>query len=520
MPPTPRSLTPIGYTWLAKQYEVQAIPHFVESYLAQPGLRKTEQDGPRTREIYSYTQHDPQSPFDHLEFALKREGLHLELLKQVLPQLPATDVTAYIRSTPTGSYARRIWYLYERFSGQTLPIPDVSTGNYVDLLDEQLYFTGPVSKQPRWRINRNLLHTVHFSPFVRKTAALHPPRDNQLHERCADLINEVPAAAFQRALRYLYAKETKTSYAIEHETPSQQRAENFMNLLAQAAKEDFLTKEALVRLQNAIVDPRYAAGDWRKKQNYVGRTLAPHMQEVHLVPPKPGDIEELMHYWLEVSVRISRSKYLPPIAAAAVVSWLFVYLHPFEDGNGRIHRFLIHHLLAKRNFGPDGVLLPISAVLLNRPAEYEASLETFSIPLKQCSSWELDDHGAMTVSNSTLDHFRYVDCTPMVEALYRFIEETIEKELPAELRFLQHYDLARAAMRDVVDMPEPAANLLLRLCLQNDGRLSKNKRKLPAFSKLTADEMDRLEEAIREAYEIHHTDSSQHPDHPAYPDQL
>ena len=106
----------------------------------------------------------------------------------------------------------------------------------------------------------------------------------------------------------------------------------------------------------------------------------------------------------------------------------------------------------------------------------------------------------MAVRNFTKDHFRYIDCTIMAEALYGFIEETIEKELPAEFRFLQHYDGARAAMRDVVDMPEPTANLFLRLCLQNNGRLSKNKRKLPAFEKITPEEITALENAIIRAY--------------------
>lgn len=410
------------------------------------------------------------------------------------------EMVRFVRSKPTGANARRIWYLYERFSGNQLPIPDMEVGNYVDLIDPELYFTGPALKVSRHRINRNLLHTIHFSPMLRRTTALHPSKDAGLHERCAEFISEVPPAVFQRALRYLYAKETRTSYAIEHETPSQQRAESFMALLARAVNEDFLSEKPLVALQNAIVDPRFAASEWRTIQNYVGRTLAPGMEEVHLVPPKPDDIRALMDDWLKLSQRLSSQSFLPPIASAAITAWLFVYFHPFEDGNGRIHRFLIHHVLARRKFGPDGVLLPVSAVLLNRPADYDASLEGFSQPLKVRSEYQLDDQARMTVLNETIDHFRYIDCTEIAESLYRFIEETIEKELPAELRFLQHYDASRSAMRDIVDMPEPAANLFLRLCLENNGHLSKSKRKLDVFAKLTDKEITALEEAIREGY--------------------
>lgn len=501
MPPQP-ILTPIGYKWLAEHFAVDPIPHFVESYLSEPGVRMREEGKGRRREIYPAKQFDPRTVFDHLEFALKREGLHLPLLRLILPRLAEGEVAMYVRATPTGKNARRIWYLYEQFTASRLPLADLRTGNYVDLLDAGLYVTGIYEKCARWRINDNLLHTVEFSPMLRRTDKVNAATDAALNARCEDFMGEVPPEVFQRALRYLYARETRTSYAIEQEKPTAQRMERFMALLGKAGSEDYLTVKGLVHLQNAIVDPRYAAQGWREMQNYVGETLAPGREEIHLVPPRPEDLEVLMRGWLKVADYLGASRSVPPIAAAAVVSWLFVYFHPFEDGNGRIHRFLIHHILARRQFGPEGVLLPVSAVLLNRPAEYEASLEVFSRPLKERTRWEFDADGHLVVENDTLDHFRYIDCTEMAEALYGFIEETIEKELPAEIHYLQYYDAARAAMRDIVDMPEPAANLLLRLCLQNQGRLSKAKRKHAYFLKLTDAEVSALEQAIRSAYHL------------------
>lgn len=495
-----RKLRPIGYSWLAKEFQLDPIPHFVESFTADPGVRLTERDGDRVREVYPHSAVRRHTVFGHLDFALKREGLHLQLLRGVLPQLAPADVAACVQATPTGANARRIAHLYEAFARRRLPLPNRRMGNYVPLADPELYFTGPVTQHSRWRINHNLLHTLEFSPMLRRTAALRPERDAALHQRCTEIVGQVPPAIFQRALRYLYARETRTSYAIEHETPTQQRAERFMALLARAGVEDFLTERSLVALQNAIVDPRFTANGWRTVQNYVGRTLAPGMEEIHLVPPRPEDLGPLMTAWLQLARQLAHTDSVPPIAAAALVAWNFVYLHPFEDGNGRLHRFLIHHLLAARRFGPPGVLLPVSAVLLNRPADYDAALEAFSVPLKQRTDYELSEDGELTVQNATLDHFRYLDCTVMAEALHGFLAETIETELPAELHFLQSYDVARAAMRDVVDLPEPAANLFLRLCRQNNGHLSQAKRKLAAFAKLTEDEIARLEQAIATAY--------------------
>ncbi len=495
-----RTLNPLGYAWLAREFRLDPIPHFVESYAAEPGIRLTEREGHRTREIYPHTARRLTTVFEHLDFALKREGLHLELLRALLPQLDRDAVEAHIRATPTGANARRIAYLYESFAGHRLGMPDMSQGNYVPLLQPDRYFTGPVIKKPRWRIDHNLLHSLEFSPMLRRTPALAAEQDALLQKRAADLIGKMPPEIFQRALRYLYAKETRTSYAIEHETPSQRRAERFMALLARAGAEDYLTANGLLALQNAIVDPRFAATGWRTGQNYVGRTLAPGLEEIHLVPPRPEGLGELMDAWLETARTLATSDGVPPIAAAAIVAWCFVYFHPFVDGNGRIHRFLIHHMLAARHFGPAGVLLPVSATLLSHPADYDASLEAFSIPLKERTDYALSEDGVLTVRNYTFDHFRYIDCTVTAEALHRFLAETIETEIPAEIRFLQSYDAARSAMREVVDLPEPAANLLIRMCMQNNGRLSRAKRGLAAFAALTDNEITQLEQAIATAY--------------------
>ena len=61
---------------------------------------------------------------------------------------------------------------------------------------------------------------------------------------------------------------------------------------------------------------------------------------------------------------------LDPVLAAAVLAFGFVYAHPFEDGNGRIHRYLIHHILAERGFNPPGVVFPVSAAILDRIDDY------------------------------------------------------------------------------------------------------------------------------------------------------
>src|ERR1039458_8008779 len=86
-----------------------------------------------------------------------------------------------------------------------------------------------------------------------------------------------PPELYARALQYLYTKETKSSYAIERETPDQRRSQKFADALREASKRDYLLKETIVNLQQTIVEPRFANRDWRdsiKEQNYVGRSMS------------------------------------------------------------------------------------------------------------------------------------------------------------------------------------------------------------------------------------------------------
>lgn len=458
----------------------------------------------QTEETYPRSYWPGNTDFDHLEFALKREGLHLQLLRALLPRLKAGELAAYIQSKPTSAYARRIWFLYEAFFGQRLNLPDVTQGNYVDLLDPRDYYTGPVTRSPRHRVNVNLLGSLAFGPMVRRTKTLKSAENKQLEQRCRKVIEAIPPELYARALQFLYTKETKSSYAIERETPDQKRAQKFADALRDASNRDYLLKDTLVALQQTIVDPRFANTGWRdivNEQNYVGRSVSLTDEEVHFIAPRPQDLVELMPAYLDASRRILNSN-LHPMIAAAVVAYPFVFLHPFSDGNGRVHRFLIHYVLSFRRFAPDGVVFPISATMQHRPQDYDASLESFSKPLLPLVDYKLDGHGRMTVLNDTRDLYRYVDCTFLTEMLFSFVEETIDKELPAEILFLQQYDTARRLMRDVVDLPNRQADLFVRLCLQNNGTLSKAKRQLPDYAMLSDKEIAGLEAAVAEAFAL------------------
>ena len=144
-------------------------------------------------------------------------------------------------------------------------------------------------------------------------------------------------------------------------------------------------------------------------------------------------------------------------------------------------------------------MFPVSAAMLRNEAAYTASLEAFSRPLMQLVEYSLDDDGRMTIHNETAIWYRLIDMTAQAEALFGFIDRTIDKELAGELRFLANYDRTKAAIQDIVDMPDRQIDMFIRICLQNHGRLSARKRE-DHFGFLTADEVARMERAVQAAY--------------------
>ncbi len=496
--PTER-LKPVGYGELVRRYFLDVIPHYVKSFIAEKGRRKTVIEGYWRTEIYT-KRYDPGDNLEnHLTFALKFEGINLEILNALFSVVDHKALERFIKETPTGKYARKIWFLYEYLMGKELDLDSTKVTNYVDLLDQTKYYTAKGIPHRRQKVTDNLLGDRRFCPMVRHTDNLKNFIDLQLDKKGMKVVGNYPEEVLRRAVSYLFTRETKSSFEIERATPDQKRAARFVELLRIADDREFFNKPSLVELQQATVDERFANHDFRTEQNYVGQTVSFGNELVDFVAPKPEDIPELMEGMFYAYKRMMSSA-VHPVVIAAAISFGFVFIHPFDDGNGRIHRFLVHNILAKRRFTPQGLIFPISATMLRKIKEYYEMLELFSEPLLPLLDFELDSDGRMKVKNETGIHYKYIDMTAIAERLFGLIQDTIEKELVSELDFILDYDKAKLTIRDIVDMPDQLIDLFIRLCIENNGSLSKNKRKAK-FEQLTNGEVAQMEECVSNAFD-------------------
>lgn len=178
-----------------------------------------------------------------------------------------------------------------------------------------------------------------------------------------------------------------------------------------------------------------------------------------------------------------------------------MFIHPFEDGNGRLHRYLIHDVLARAQIGGDGILLPVSAEILLNIRLYDTCLEQFSKPLVAAAQHSLDEAGILTVHNpeEIEGFYRYPDLTAQCEFLAQMLEKTIRQAIPQEIHFLQKFDQARTSIKEIVDMPDRKREQLLMRLHKNGGKLARQRRERE-FCELTDREITGIEDAYRDAF--------------------
>lgn len=101
--------------------------------------------------------------------------------------------------------------------------------------------------------------------------------------------------------------------------------------------------------QTVIENERFTEMGFREKGGFIGehdRSTGEPLPD-H-ISAKWEDLEQLVSGLLTTNEKLLNSN-LDAVLTATVIAFGFVFIHPFEDGNGRIHRYLIHHVLAKRD---------------------------------------------------------------------------------------------------------------------------------------------------------------------------
>jgi hypothetical protein len=437
---------------------------------------------------------------DHLIFAMRHEDIDLLLLKRTFEALDQTVIEDYVRTSPTGALARRIWYFYEFLTGRHLDVPDAPAKlTAIDLLYPDCYFTAPPTLSKRHRVRDNLLGPKEFCPMIRRTEYLEDCINLDLSKNAKDITGRAGRHLIARAASFLLLADSRASFEIEGERPPRNRLERWGRAVTQSGKHALSIQE-IERLQAILIeDSRFIINGLRPDGVFLGERDDLNDPLPEFIGARPDDLDELMAGMLASHERMSHGT-LDPVVQAAAIAFGFVYIHPLQDGNGRLHRYLFHHVLAERKYTPMDMVFPVSSVILDRIDGYQETLQNHSSPLMEFIDWRATSDHNVEVLNDTADLYRYFDCTEAATFLYDCVKRTVEYDLPKEIDYLKCNDAALRRITDIVDMPDRLAQNLIVFIRQNDGILPRRRRN-KEFSMLEDSEVEPIETVIREEFE-------------------
>jgi Fic family protein len=179
------------------------------------------------------------------------------------------------------------------------------------------------------------------------------------------------------------------------------------------------TKAAILAIHRRLMSHGTGAriaGRFRTSQNWIGGNDYNPCGADFVPPP----VEEVPRFLADLCDAIN-DDLLPPLVQAALVHAQFETIHPFDDGNGRTGRALIHVVLRRRGLAPDYVP-PISVVLAAARDRYIHGLTRY----RGDGVIEWIDQFAAAADRSAKLAIRYLD---EVEALQQTWREKLTRKV-------------------------------------------------------------------------------------------
>ena len=381
------------------------------------------------------------SMLEHILFALKHESMRLAILHEALKLVPEEAMASALTAQRTGAYLRKAAFIWEKAHGRELPLPwDTTGGNYLDVFDRSTYYTGPVwERSPRFRVNFNGIGPYEFCPVVRKSPALEQRGRDVLERLHTWAANPANAEIVDRVMSWAYLSETRDSYAIENESPSPDKERAFLGAMQHLRDRRDLSEDYLVELQNVVIpNDLKLEFAFRNEQNWLQRgghgALA-----VRYIPPPPAHVAALTAGLVRMAN--AREGDVPPMVKAALVSFGFVFIHPFIDGNDFIFEFR------------------------SSPAVY--------------AHWDGDAAASFVTACAEL---------------------ALEQSLIDETSFIQAYDGAFDQIDRAFDLPNRTINLLIQWIRQNNGRLPERRKSAAELTLLKPEELARIEAIVADCF--------------------
>lgn len=508
--PQPAGSTLVGYAALIEGLDADAPPPETPAVILDRRIKVPVGESHIFRDGFAqYGNHIavPDTFSDHLTFALKYERLDLLALKRIFLTVPESVMEDHVRGAPSSGPRRRGWFLYEFLTGRRLDLPSADNGAYVDAIDPDFWQTGLPVNSPRHRVRDNLPGNAGFCPLIERRAAFETPLSEMSERILGAHLAGADRELGRRLVRRLLLKDSRSSFLIEGENPSNVDIQRWSDHISRAGEAP-LSLDRMIGVQRDLLrSNRFVVPGLRRDGVFLGDRVD-NMPSPFWIGARPEDLPDLINALIRADERLEGSE-VDPVSHAAAVSFGWVFIHPFEDGNGRTHRYLMQHVLARRGVRPGGLTIPVAKVIWEDIQGYRDVLVRHDQPLMPLMDWRPTGNGNVEVLNDTADLYRYFDATEQALFLRGCVERVLHHTIPSEIDEVRRRDAYIAAAREVIDMPERQLDLFASVVMNNGGEMSKAKRN-KIFQQMTDEEVSSLVSLVREVFSPPSDDSAEY----------
>ena len=249
---------------------------------------------------------------------------------------------------------------------------------------------------------------------------------------------------------------------------------------------DDITPDAILAIHETLMRGQEHAdpGSFRGQQVWIGgKSYSPH--EADFVPPHHNRVRRA----IDDLCRFTERTDLPLLPQVAIAHAQFETIHPFNDGNGRTGRALVHAML-KSAGATTRTTVPVSAGLLADPESYFLALTAFRegnpnpiVSEFSLASFASIDNGTRLAAELKSVHDRWLgEVTARKDAVVWRVLPFLLRQQSVTSSLIQHH----------TGVSQPAADNALRQ-LQEAGVLSKPK---------TVEGKDRKRNVVWQANEV------------------
>lgn len=496
----PEGARGVGYAWLCEAMDLPTIPATPGTVVAT-GKQRRLGGGWRTIE----ERHAPdEDPVAQLAWAMRNEPVDLLVLKLACDRIEPRDMAAFVEQGKTGPRTRRLWFFYEWLTGREVPTEDAPTVTYRDALDPARYHVGFPEEgtgfSRRHRIVDNLPGTSDFCPIARRSDWSRLEMADRAQELVRQWLGHLSEASATKAVRLMQYQEVRASLAWAKDSQPIAR-ERLARLIAayspswtpmqeaNGGTATLLSREAIEAFHALAVDPSepggrpgHPDGDASLASNAQARRPSPTRSEGVVVlghgSPDPasfgapaGAIDSLL---AGLESYLGRMRHADPVVRAASAGFGLLFTHPFEQGNGRVHRWALSRLLSQ-GLAPAEGLLPVAQELRRRRQPYLEALGAFDRRLTPFVDWRSEAYpeaGASEILHAEppAEHFRYFDATPLADYLAWIVEPSLKDALRSIL-FVHRQAQAVSSLKGRLRIDDEAAASLFQRLLQARGDL-------------------------------------------------